>query len=106
MLDQIPLQLDREGIKEREDGERDGGGGNYYLREEINQGTAFIQGNMVTKEKIVRNNKMITKGKYAVIFFQILCEIVAYEIFERILCIKTDQLSFLFNQGNFDRDVN
>ena len=26
-MDQIPLQLDREGIKEREDGERDGGGG-------------------------------------------------------------------------------
>ena len=26
MLDQAPLQLDREGIKEREDGERGGGG--------------------------------------------------------------------------------
>ena len=28
-LTQIPLQLDREGIKEREDGERGGGGGDY-----------------------------------------------------------------------------
>ena len=26
--------------------------------------------------------------------------------FEQILCIKTDQFSFLFNQGDFDRDVN
>ena len=49
---------------------------------------------------------MITKGNYALIFFQILCEIVAYEIFEQILCIKTDQFSFLFNQGDFDWDVN
>ena len=49
---------------------------------------------------------MITKGNYALIFFQILFEIVAYEIFERILCIKTDQSSFLFNQGDFDWDVN
>ena len=32
-LDQIQLQLDREGIKEREDGER--GGGGDYLREAI-----------------------------------------------------------------------
>ena len=29
LLDQIQLQLDREGIKEREDGERGGGGGDY-----------------------------------------------------------------------------
>ena len=33
LLDQIQLQLDREGIKEREDGE--GGGGSDYLREAI-----------------------------------------------------------------------
>ena len=63
-MDQIPLQLDREGIKEREDGERDGGGD--YSREavisnisikggwlfeggNINQWTAFIQGNVVIK---------------------------------------------------------
>ena len=32
-MDQIPLQLDREGIKEREDGERDGGGD--YSREAV-----------------------------------------------------------------------
>ena len=35
LLDQAPLQLDREGIKEREDGERGGGGrllegGDYF----------------------------------------------------------------------------
>ena len=34
LLDQIQLQLDREGIKEREDGEG-GGGGSDYLREAI-----------------------------------------------------------------------
>ena len=33
LLDQIQLQLDREGIKEREDGER--GGGGDYSREAI-----------------------------------------------------------------------
>ena len=33
LLDQIQLQLDREGIKEREDGERGGGGGGDYSRE-------------------------------------------------------------------------
>ena len=53
MLDQIPLQLDRERIKEREDGERGvgGGGGGYfkilpskggeYLREAINREMAI-----------------------------------------------------------------
>ena len=53
-LDQIPLQLDREGIKETEDGKRvvgGGGGGDYfkyyhqrggdYLREAINQEMAI-----------------------------------------------------------------
>jgi len=30
LLDQIPLQLDREGKKEREDGERREGGGRLY----------------------------------------------------------------------------
>ena len=34
-LTQIPLQLDREGIKEREDGERGEGGGGDYSRETI-----------------------------------------------------------------------
>ena len=56
LLDQIPLQLEREGIKEREDDERGGWhcsresfikifpskGGNYS-REVINRGTAIIQ---------------------------------------------------------------
>ena len=36
LLDQIALQLDREGIKEREDGEKGGGGGGGgYSREAI-----------------------------------------------------------------------
>ena len=60
LLDQIPLQLDREGIKESEDGERGGEGGwlfeggDYfkycyqrgaiiYSREAITRGTAIIQ---------------------------------------------------------------
>ena len=70
MLYQIPLQLGREGIKEREDGERGGGGrlfegGDYfkyfhqrggggdYSREATNRGTANIRGNTVYKPKFV-----------------------------------------------------
>ena len=60
LLDQIPLRLDKEGIKVRKDGKWGGGGqlfkgGNHfqyfrlgggdYLREAINWGTAIIQGN-------------------------------------------------------------
>ena len=65
LLDQIPLQLDTEGMKEREDGERGGAGtiirgrrlfqiflskegGGDYSREAINRGTADIQGNKVS----------------------------------------------------------
>ena len=63
MLDQIPLHLDREGKKEKEDGERGLGGGDYsreviilnisikggrLLREAIHRGTAIIRGNRVT----------------------------------------------------------
>ena len=65
LLDQIPLQLDREGMKEREDSERGGGGGTIirgrrlfqiflskeggdYSREAINRGTAVIRGNTVS----------------------------------------------------------
>ena len=55
MLDQAPLELDREGIKAREDGERGGGGrllegGDYFkhfgLRRRLFEfrGTAFIRG--------------------------------------------------------------
>ena len=40
LLDQTPLQLDREGIKEREGGKRGGGG-------RLSEGMAIIQGNMV-----------------------------------------------------------
>ena len=65
LLDQIPLQLDTEGMKEREDGERGGAGtiirgrrlfqiflskegGGDYSREVINRGTAVIRGNTVS----------------------------------------------------------
>ena len=64
MLDQIPLHLDMEGIKEKKDGERGlGGGGDYsreviilnisikggrLLREAIHRGTAIIRENRVT----------------------------------------------------------
>ena len=65
MLDHTALELDREGIKGREDGERGRGGGgrlsegrNYlkyfsskegdYSGEVINRGTAITRGNMVT----------------------------------------------------------
>ena len=52
MLDQIPLQLDKEGIKEREDSER--GGGDYfkYQRGAIIRGKAIIQGNTVVSSLI------------------------------------------------------
>ena len=61
MLDYIALQLDREGIKGREDGERgvSRGGGHYfkffpskggdYSREAITRGTAVIRGNAVPR---------------------------------------------------------
>ena len=62
MLDQIPLHLDREGKKEKEDGEGGLGGdysreviilnisikGGRLLREAIHRGTAIIRGNRVT----------------------------------------------------------
>ena len=63
MLDQIPLHLEWEGIKESEDGERGGPGGaiiqgrrlvlifpsngGVYSREVINRGMAIIRGNTV-----------------------------------------------------------
>ena len=53
LLDQIPLQLDSEGIKEIEDGERCVcvGGGGDYSREAINRGTAGIRGNTIKERK-------------------------------------------------------
>ena len=39
---QIPLQLDREGIKERENGEKGGGRGGDYSREAIIQGNTYL----------------------------------------------------------------
>ena len=44
MLDQIPLKLDREGIKEREDDEKGSGvGGDDYTREAIIFNISFLQ---------------------------------------------------------------
>ena len=71
MLDQTPLQLDREGVKERKDDERGGGGaiirgrdytsfcGGDYLRSEvINRGMAIIGGDRVF---MVQNKSLITE---------------------------------------------
>ena len=62
MLDQIPVQLDKEEVKEREDGERGGwvGGGwgvgdyfkYFHQREAIIRGKAIIQGNTVVSSLI------------------------------------------------------
>ena len=53
MLNQIPLQLDREWIKEREDGER-GGRGDYFKyfhqRGAIIQGRRLIEGRLLFEE--------------------------------------------------------
>ena len=53
MLDQIQLQLDREGIKGREDGERGGGGGDYSRRAFKNISTQegrLIKGRLLFEE--------------------------------------------------------
>ena len=65
LLDQIQLQLDREGIKEREDGERGGGGGDYFeyfhQRGAIIRGTAIIRGNTVGHHHFNRSDVQIIK---------------------------------------------
>ena len=58
MLDQIPLQLDREGIKEREDGEGGGGGGVRLFEEGdyfkyFHQRGAIIQGRRLIKGRLL-----------------------------------------------------
>ena len=90
MPDHIALKLDREGIKGREKskrGERGGGGGGRdgdysreaifqifpsnggnYSREEIDQGTAIIRGNTVSK-KATHNSSLadpVRAGKIAI----------------------------------------
>ena len=59
LLDQTPLQLDREGIKEREGGKRGGGGrlsegGDYFqyfrLRGAIIRGRRLIEGRLLFEE--------------------------------------------------------
>ena len=71
LLDQIQLQIDREGIKEREDGERGGGGGRlfkggdyfeyFHQREAIIRGTAIIRGNTVGHHQFNRSDVQIIK---------------------------------------------
>ena len=56
MLDQIPLQLDREGIKETEDGERGEGGrlfegGDYFKY--YHQGGAIIRGRRLMEGRLL-----------------------------------------------------
>ena len=53
-VDQIPFQLDREGINEREDGERGGGG--------IIWGTALIRGNTVPEDKLILQILLLPLG--------------------------------------------
>ena len=56
MLDQIPLQLDRDGIKETEGDERGGGGGGgnylkyYHQRGVIIQWRRLIEGQLLFEE--------------------------------------------------------
>ena len=57
MLDQILLQLDREGIKEREDGEIEGGGGEAVIilnisikGEQLFEGGDVIEGRLIFEE--------------------------------------------------------
>jgi len=50
LLQQVPLQLDRNGITEREDGKRGGGGGDYSREAiisniSIKEGSLFKGGN-------------------------------------------------------------
>ena len=70
LLDQIQLQLDREGIKEREDGERGGGGrlfkgGDYFeyfhQRGAITRGTDIIRGNTVGHHQFNTSDVQIIK---------------------------------------------
>ena len=74
LLDQIQLQLDREGIKEREDGESGGGGGGggrlfkggdyfeyFHQRGAIIRGTAIIRGNTVGHRQFNRSDVQIIK---------------------------------------------
>lgn len=59
MLDQIPLQVDKEAerIKEREDGERVGGGGDYYKH--FHQRGVSIQGRPVIEGRRAFLNKSV-----------------------------------------------
>ena len=57
MLDQTPLQLDRERIKELREVEERGGGS--YSREAINQGMAIIQGNTVNVGSYIQGRSYV-----------------------------------------------
>ena len=59
-MDQIPLQLDKEGIKEREDRQGGGGGGERLFEggdyfKHFHQKGAIIRGTV-----IIRGNKLVT----------------------------------------------
>ena len=60
LLDQIPLQLEREGIKEREDGERGGWGGGIvrgsHLLKYFHQRGAIIQGKWLIEGWLLFND--------------------------------------------------
>ena len=60
LLDQIPLQLDREGIKKERMTRGVEWGGGWLFREAINRGTAIIRGNTVVQvDKTERKEKKL-----------------------------------------------
>ena len=61
MLDHIALQLDREGIKGREDDERGGGGGSNYSGEAIN---SRKYGNANTAKSQEQINPKVTNTRH------------------------------------------
>ena len=59
-MDQIPLQLDKDGIKEREDGEKEGGGGALF------EGSDYFKyfhqkGAIIRRTAIIRGNTLVTR---------------------------------------------
>ena len=64
MLDQILLQLDREGIKERENGEMGGGGGGRLL-EEGDYFKYFLQRGAIIREKRLMGRLLFEKIRYS-----------------------------------------
>ena len=71
MLDQVPLHLDREGIKEREDGERGGGRlfqeGDYFKY--FHQRGAIIRGRRLIEEIRYKNNAIDVSSQQHLWYF-------------------------------------